>query len=72
MLKASNVLNRQFIEKKILKYLSLPNGKYVIQYKKDNEVKSALIEFDETENVIDIKTRSTISLNNILKIRRLK
>lgn len=63
MLKASNVLNRYFIEKKILKYLSLPNDKYVIQYKKDDEVKSALIEFDEAENVIDIKNK----INDIIK-----
>ena len=63
MLKASDVLNRYFIEKKILKYLSPPNDKYVIQYKKDNEVKSALIEFDEAENVIDIKNK----INDIIK-----
>lgn len=63
MLKASDVLNRYFIEKKILKYLSLPNDKYVIQYKKDDEVKSALIEFDEAENVIDIKNK----INDIIK-----
>ena len=63
MLKASDVLNRYFIEKKILKYFSLPNDKYVIQYKKDDEVKSALIEFDEAENVIDIKNK----INDIIK-----
>ena len=63
MLKTSDVLNRYFIEKKILKYLSLPNDKYVIQYKKDDEVKSALIEFDEAENVIDIKNK----INDIIK-----
>ena len=63
MLKASDVLNRYFIEKKILKYLSLPNDKYVIQYKKDDEVKSALIEFDEAENATDIKNK----INDIIK-----
>ena len=38
MLRVSNVLNRYFKQKKILKYFSLPHGEYIIEYKKDNDV----------------------------------
>ena len=33
MLRASNVLNEYFKQKKILKYFSLPHGEYIIEYK---------------------------------------
>ena len=38
MLRVSNVLNKYFKQKKILRYFSLPHGEYVIEYKKDDEI----------------------------------
>ena len=34
MLRVSNVLNKYFKQKKILRYFSLPHGEYIIEYKK--------------------------------------
>ena len=57
MLKVSNVLNRYFKQKKILKYFSLPHGKYIIEYKKDNETKTSRIKFNELDNINDIEKK---------------
>ena len=38
MLRVSNVLNRYFKQKKILKYFSLPHGEYIVEYKKDDNI----------------------------------
>ena len=57
MLKVSNVLNRYFIQKKILKYFSLPHGEYVIEYKKDDKTKTSRIKFNELDNINDIEKK---------------
>lgn len=57
MLRVSNVLNRYFKQKKILRYFSLPHGEYVIEYKKDNETKTSRIKFNELDNINDIENK---------------
>lgn len=63
MLKVSNVLNRYFKQKKILRYFGLPHGEYVIEYKKDNETKTSRIEFNELDNINDIEKK----INEVIK-----
>lgn len=57
MLRASNVLNEYFKQKKILKYFSLPHGEYIIEYKKDNGIKISRIKFNELDNINDIEKK---------------
>ena len=57
MLRVSNVLNRYFRQKKILKYFSLPNEEYVIEYKKDDETKTTRIKFNELDNITEIENK---------------
>ena len=57
MLRVSDVLNRYFRQKKILKYFSLPHEEYVIEYKKDNDVKTSRIKFNELDNINDIEKK---------------
>ena len=57
MLRVSNVLNRYFIQKKILKYFSLPYGEYIIEYKKDNKIKTSRIKFNALDNINDIEKK---------------
>ena len=63
MLRVSNVLNRYFTQKKILRYFSLPHGEYVIEYKKDDEIKTSRIEFNELDNITEIENK----INEVLK-----
>ena len=64
MLRVSNVLNRYFRQKKILRYFSLPNGEYVIEYKKDDETKTTTrIKFNELDNITDIENK----INEVLQ-----
>ena len=63
MLRVSNVLNRYFKQKKILKYFSLPNEEYVIEYKKDDETKTTRIKFNELDNITDIENK----INEVLQ-----
>ena len=63
MLRVSNVLNRYFRQKKILRYFSLPNGEYVIEYKKDDETKTTRIQFNELDNITDIENK----INEVLQ-----
>ena len=63
MLRVSNVLNRYFKQKKILKYFSLPNGEYVIEYKKDDETKTTRIKFNALDNINDIEKK----INEVLQ-----
>ena len=51
MLRVSNVLNRYFNEGKILKYLSLPGLEYVIEYRKNGEIKIASVKFTNMDNI---------------------
>ena len=57
MLKVSNVLNKYFKQKKILRYFSLPHGEYIIEYKKDDEIKTSRIKFNELDNINDIEKK---------------
>ena len=57
MLRVSNVLNRYFKQKKILKYFSLPHGEYIIEYKKDDKIKTSRIKFNELDNINDIEKK---------------
>ena len=57
MLRVSNVLNRYFNEGKILKYLSLPGLEYVIEYRKDGEIKIASVKFTNMDNIADIENK---------------
>ena len=57
MLKVSNVLNRYFKQKKILKYFSVRRGEYTIEYKKDDEIKTSRIKFNELDNINDIEKK---------------
>ena len=57
MLRVSNVLNRYFNEGKILKYLSLPGLEYVIEYRKDGEIKIASVKFTNMDNITDIENK---------------
>ena len=57
MLRVSNVLNRYFKQKKILKYFSLPHGEYIIEYKKDDKTKTSRIKFNELDNINDIEKK---------------
>ena len=63
MLGESNVLNRYFIQKKIVRYFSLPHEEYVIEYKKDNETKTSRIKFNELDNINDIEKK----INEVIK-----
>ena len=63
MLRASNVLNRYFNEGKILRYLSLTGLEYVIEYKKDGEIKRASVKFTNMDNIADIENK----INEVLK-----
>ena len=69
MLKVSNVLNKYFKQKKILRYFSLPHGEYIIEYKKDDEIKTSRIEFNELDNINTIAApknkKPKILYNNI-------
>lgn len=57
MLRVSNVLNRYFNEGKILRYFSLPHGEYIIEYKKDDKIKTSRIKFNELDNINDIEKK---------------
>ena len=57
MLRVSNVLNKYFKQKKILRYFNLPHGEYVIEYKKDNETKTSRIKFNALDNINDIEKK---------------
>ena len=57
MLRVSNVLNRYFTQKKILKYFSLPYGEYIIEYKKDDDIKNSRIKFNALDNINDIEKK---------------
>ena len=57
MLRVSNVLNRYFKQKKILKYFSLPHGEYIIEYKKDDKIETTRIKFNELDNINDIEKK---------------
>ena len=57
MLRVSNVLNKYFKQKKILKYFNLPHEEYVIEYKKDGETKTTRIKFNELDNINDIEKK---------------
>ena len=63
MLRVSNVLNRYFKQKKILKYFSLPHGEYIIEYKKDDKIKTSRIKFNELDNINDIENK----INEVIK-----
>ena len=63
MLRVSNVLNRYFKQKKILKYFSLPHGEYIIEYKKDEEIKRASVKFTNMDNITDIENK----INEVLQ-----
>ena len=63
MLRVSNVLNRYFSEGKILKYLSLPGLEYVIEYRKDGEIKRASVKFTNMDNITDIENK----INEVLQ-----
>ena len=57
MLRVSNVLNRYFNEGKILKYLNLPGLEYVIEYRKNGEIKRASVKFTSMDNIADIENK---------------
>ena len=57
MLRVSNVLNKYFKQKKILRYFSLPHGEYIIEYKKDDKIKTFRIKFNELDNINDIENK---------------
>ena len=63
MLRVSNVLNRYFNEGKILKYLNLPGLEYVIEYRKDGEIKRASVKFTNMDNITDIENK----INEVLQ-----
>ena len=63
MLRVSNVLNRYFNEGKILKYLSLPGLEYVIESRKDGEIKIASVKFTNMDNIADIENK----INEVLQ-----
>lgn len=63
MLRVSNVLNRYFNEGKILKYLILPGLEYVIEYKKDGEIKRTSVKFTNMDNITDIENK----INEVLQ-----
>ena len=63
MLRVSNVLNRYFNEGKILKYLRLPGLEYVIEYRKDGEIKTASVKFTNMDNITDIENK----INEVLQ-----
>ena len=63
MLRVSNVLNRYFKEGKILKYLSLPGLEYVIEYRKNGEIKRASVKFTSMDNITDIENK----INEVLQ-----
>lgn len=57
MLRVSNVLNKYFKQKKILRYFSLPHGEYIIEYKKDDKIETTRIKFNELDNTNDIEKK---------------
>lgn len=57
MPRVSNVLNEYFKQKKILKYFSLPHGEYIIEYKKDDNIKTTRIKFNALDNINDIEKK---------------
>ena len=57
MLRVSNVLNKYFKQKKILRYFILPHGEYIIEYKKDDEIKTFRIKFNELDSINDIEKK---------------
>ena len=63
MLRVSNVLNRYFNEGKILKYLNLPGLEYVIEYRKNGEIKRASVKFTSMDNIADIENK----INEVLQ-----
>ena len=63
MLRVSNVLNKYFKQKKILKYFSLPHEEYIIEYKKDDNIKTTRIKFNALDNINDIEKK----INEVIK-----
>ena len=63
MLRVSNVLNKYFKQKKILKYFSLPYGEYIIEYKKDDNIKTTRIKFNALDNINDIEKKINDQIN---------
>ena len=63
MLRVSNVLNKYFKQKKILKYFSLPYGEYIIEYKKDDKIKTSRIKFNALDNINDIEKKINDQIN---------
>ena len=63
MLRVSNVLNRYFNEGKILKYLNLPGLEYVIEYRKNGEIKRTSVKFTNMDNITDIENK----INEVLQ-----
>ena len=57
MLRVSNVLNKYFKQKKILKYFSLPHGEYIMEYQKDDNIKTTRIKFNTLDNINDIEKK---------------
>ena len=57
MLRVSKVLTKYFKQKKILKYFSLPHGEYIIEYKKDDNIKTTRIKFNALDNINDIEKK---------------
>ena len=57
MLRVSNVLNKYFKQKIILKYFSLPHGEYIIEYQKDDNIKTTRIKFNALDNINDIEKK---------------
>ena len=63
MLRVSNVLNKYFKQKKILKYFSLPHGEYIIEYQKDDNIKTTRIKFNALDNINDIEKKINDQIN---------
>ena len=63
MLRVSNVLNKYFKQKKILKYFSLPHAEYIIENKKDDNIKTTRIKFNALDNINDIEKK----INEVIK-----
>ena len=57
MLRVSNVLNKYFKQKKILKYFSLPHEEYIIEYKKDDNIKTTRIKFNALDILMILKRK---------------
>ena len=63
MLRVSNVLNKYFKQKKILKYFSLPHGEYIIEYQKYDNIKTTRIKFNTLDNINDFEKK----INEVIK-----